>query len=1070
MTRSNPVALAATAGVCAIALALLTGCQPDGKPAVSLTQARQITAEFQGQGFRPPPRTISDITAILDQQKPDPAKVAAALAKADAQPPANLAGGDLANFLFERGIAADELGRANQRIADFKRAYEIATASGVNALLVSRYLQQWALAEQQAGNTRVALPLHQRRVVAAPNPPSRVAAHQSVVTAALQLGDFDTAKAELPKMESALTELRNNSRLPQASLWSAETFLARAAANIAMEEGRFAEAERRIRAALASNERLIRDELNITRQQNQPPNSYTSLSYFIRSDLARTLTRQGRLMEAEVEMRAVLLGRLSMQGRYSTESLLALIGLGDILVEQGRYAEALKIGRVAIESLDQMKIEPTSGAFARALRQVARAQSQLGDWTAAAATYADLRTRMAANPDALRQTFDNNAHWGMVALRAGNAEEARRVLTNVVARNVQTLGERHWDTAISRGMLGAAKGRLNDTAGALADFDAAMPILMQSSRQADDEEGGSAFRDNQLRVVLEAAMRTLAASNRAGSGEESFRLADAIRGQGVQRALAQSSARAAASDPALAEFVRQEQDTQKQVGALQGLLTNVLAAPERDDTAVRALRVQIDQLRGARAAIRQEIERRFPDYVNLIDPRPATVEQARRSLRAGEALIATYVGSEQSFVWAVPQTGAVAFAAVPIGQKAMARTIADLRKSLDPNAATLGEIPAFDVALANKLYVDLLKPVEAGFASASSLLVVPHDVLGQLPFGVLVTEATTLAAEREGEALFSAYRKVPFLIRKAGITQLPSVASLATLRGLPPAPANRKAFAGFGDPWFSAEQMAEAKAEQSTQVAALVTRGLQTRGVKLVRRNAPATTGIDSAELGMLPRLPDTADEVKGIALALKADASDVFLGAAANEKTVKSMDLSNRRVVMFATHGLIPGDLNGLLQPALALSAPNVADVDGDGLLTLDEVLGLKLNADWVVLSACNTATGDGAGAEAVSGLGRAFFYAGTRALLVTNWPVETTSARLLTTDLFARQAADPGLARAAALQQAMAGLIDGPGYVDPASRQTVFAYSHPIFWAPFALVGDGGGNARSVAEAPAR
>jgi CHAT domain-containing protein len=242
---------------------------------------------------------------------------------------------------------------------------------------------------------------------------------------------------------------------------------------------------------------------------------------------------------------------------------------------------------------------------------------------------------------------------------------------------------------------------------------------------------------------------------------------------------------------------------------------------------------------------------------------------------------------------------------------------------------------------------------------------------------------------------------------------------------------------------------------------------LQTRGLPLVRRNAPATQSVDSAELGMLPRLPDTADEVKGIALALNADASDVILGAQANERNVKSMDLSNRRVVMFATHGLIPGDLNGLTQPALALSAPNVADVDGDGLLTLDEVLGLKLNADWVVLSACNTATGDGAGAEAVSGLGRAFFYAGTRALLVSNWPVETTSARALTTDLFARQARDPALARAQALRQAMAGLIDGNGYVDPASRATVFAYAHPIFWAPFSLVGDGGGNARQVSEA---
>jgi CHAT domain-containing protein len=646
--------------------------------------------------------------------------------------------------------------------------------------------------------------------------------------------------------------------------------------------------------------------------------------------------------------------------------------------------------------------------------------------------------------------------------------EAERVMTGVVARNVEVLGERHWDTAMSRGLLGAAKLARGDVPGALAEFDAALPILLQSSRQSDDEETGSVARDKQLKMVFESTMGALARSGRADAAEQAFRLADAVRGQGVQRALAQSSARAAAADPALAELVRQEQDTQKQAGALQGLLTNVLASAERDENAVRALRTQIDSLRSARAALRGEIERRFPAYAQLIDPRPATIDETRRSLRPGEALIATYVGRERSFVWAVPHSGNVAFAAVDKGQRQIAEAVTNLRKALDPNAATLGDIPAFDVALANSLYNDLLKPVEAGFASADSLLVVPHDALGQLPFGVLVTQSIALRAERQGEALFATYKDVPFLIRKAAITQLPSVAALSTLRGLPVPPANRRAFVGFGDPWFSPQQAQEARAA-ATQTAQLQTRdaALQTRGLPLVRRSAPATQNVDSAELAMLPRLPDTADEVKGIALALNADASDVILGAQANERTVKSMDLSNRRVVMFATHGLIPGDLNGLTQPALALSAPNVADVDGDGLLTLDEVLALKLNADWVVLSACNTATGDGAGAEAVSGLGRAFFYAGTRALLVSNWPVETTSARELTTDLFARQARDPALARAQALRQAMAGLIDGNGYVDPASRATVFAYSHPIFWAPFSLVGDGGGNARQVSEA---
>ena len=160
----------------------------------------------------------------------------------------------------------------------------------------------------------------------------------------------------------------------------------------------------------------------------------------------------------------------------------------------------------------------------------------------------------------------------------------------------------------------------------------------------------------------------------------------------------------------------------------------------------------------------------------------------------------------------------------------------------------------------------------------------------------------------------------------------------------------------------------------------------------------------------------------------------------------------------------MVPGELNGLTQPALALSAPEVAGVEGDGLLTMGEILGLRLDADWVVLSACNTAAADGAGAEAVSGLGRAFFYAGARSLLVSNWPVETTSAKTLTTDIFRRQADDPSLSRAEALRQAMVALIDGPGFVD-GEGQTVFSYAHPIFWAPFTLVGDGGSSRRTGA-----
>ena len=436
---------------------------------------------------------------------------------------------------------------------------------------------------------------------------------------------------------------------------------------------------------------------------------------------------------------------------------------------------------------------------------------------------------------------------------------------------------------------------------------------------------------------------------------------------------------------------------------------------------------------------------------------PITIEQVQAHLRPGETLLATYVGPKGAYIWAVPHEDEVKFAAVAKGRDEIAFDVAFLRQALDPNARTLGDIPEFDVPLAYGLYRTLLEPVKEGWQNARSLLVVAHGVLGQLPFSLLPTGPAEDAPDTE--LLFADYRAVPWLARSHAVTVLPSVGSLVTLRSTPPGDASRRAFAGFGDPWFSSAQAAVAESD-AAQTAALVNRGsLSLRGLPISLRSLPQTTSVDSAELAQLPRLPDTADEVLSIALALNADPSrDVFIGAAASEAQVKSMDLSGRKVIVFATHGLVSGDLNGLTQPALALSSPAVVGGEDDGLLTMGEILGLKLDADWVVLSACNTASGDGAGAEAVSGLGRAFFYAGARALLASNWPVHSQSAKDLTTDLFRRQAADDTLTRAGALQEAMLAMIDGGTYADPASGDALFAYAHPIFWAPFTLVGDGG------------
>src|SRR5262245_41382128 len=128
----------------------------------------------------------------------------------------------------------------------------------------------------------------------------------------------------------------------------------------------------------------------------------------------------------------------------------------------------------------------------------------------------------------------------------------------------------------------------------------------------------------------------------------------------------------------------------------------------------------------------------------------------------------------------------------------------------------------------------------------------------------------------------------------------------------------------------------------------------------------------DVSALRHLAPLFDTADELKAIAASLGAPAKELILGANASETRVKSLSGSGRlaeySVVAFATHGLVAGDIKGLAEPALALTVPDEPTEADDGLLTASEVATLKLNADWVILSACNTAAGGKPGAEALS------------------------------------------------------------------------------------------------------
>ncbi|MFZ5714912.1 MAG: CHAT domain-containing tetratricopeptide repeat protein [Bradyrhizobium sp.] len=1016
--------------------------------------------------FVAPPRSIADITAVLDGDKPDEKMIAELKSDADAVPTGKESRQDLAQLYFDRANARAQLGRLGEAMSDADKAVEVGRGA-VNPNLLGRMLQLQSLQHAVAGDPRRSLEIMQRLLRESASMPGakgmQFVTNRGIAAVLIQMGDLSQAEAYLRRSQTAIQEARTsghpNWRAAYAKFgqsWEGELELARAL--IFEARGQFADAE----AAYRNAELRKRASMKAIMDSDDPPAETILLQAIDGAVLsqARMKAKQGRLAEAEVDARRALLSRLKDTGKYNSVTPRFVMGLAGILVDQGRYEEAEKLGRVALEINKTVGVPEDSQATVQLLSQLAGILTLRRQNAEASEMFARIDKAVAGWDPQRRQVFELNPSRILSLYGSGQLDAGIAAAEQLVKKQIARVGDNHFDTASARGTLAVGLMRARRDAEAIREFKAAIPVMMASANENADDENTTvvAARSQRLQTIVESYLLLLGREG-AGKdiGEETFSLADAVRGRSVQQALAASSARAAAKDPALAELVRKEQDLTKQVNAQLGTLNNVLALPaaERDEKGVQQIQASIATLRGQRDKARQEIKQKFPTYADLVSPKPPSVAEIRATLADDEAMLSFYFGQNGSFVWAVPRSGPVVFAPVQAKSGDIETKIRKLREALEPQAAMISDIPPFDLKLGHELYELLLKPVESGWKPAKNLIVVTNGALGLLPLSLLPTAPAEVAAEED--PLFVGYRNVPWLARTHAVSTVPSAAALRTLRQLPPGKPGRGDLVAFGDPYFNSEQHAEAEGGgEKIQVADAG--GNITRGGPLKRRNSPKLEGVDSAELGLLPRLPDTADELKSIALALQADPSKVlFLGKSATESAVKGMNLSGFRILAFATHGLVPGELNGLTQPALALSSPAVTGEGGDGLLTMEEILGLKLDADWVILSACNTGAGAGAGAEAASGLGRAFFYAGTRALLVTNWSVHSQSARQLVTDLFKRQAEDPKLSRSEALRQAAMALADGPGYLNSEGK-TEFAYAHPLFWAPYTIIGDGG------------
>jgi CHAT domain-containing protein len=577
--------------------------------------------------------------------------------------------------------------------------------------------------------------------------------------------------------------------------------------------------------------------------------------------------------------------------------------------------------------------------------------------------------------------------------------------------------------------------------------------------------------------------------------------------------------RSAAGDRSLALLVRERQDLLGLWQKRNGLLTWARSQPPEKRNAHVDQRIQDDiaLIDKRLAEIDEELRKSFPQFASLSSPEGLTIAEVQAWLQRDEALLLVLDTRElepyldtpaakpmpETFLWVVTKTE-MRWARIALGTRALGAHVAALRCGLDH---TLWQAPAsarscemalstrprteaittagvsrkvqvlpFDLARAHELYAGLLGPVE-DLIKDKQLLVVPSGPLTSLPLNVLITQAP------DGDGVLADYRRAAWLGARQATTVLPSVASLKALREIAKTSHAIKPYFGVGNPLLDGPQddptwadhykrEAQAARERQRCATANPLRLASTSG-----RPPPAFSTLfrgrqaDIEHVRHLAPLPETADELCEVGRRLGAPETEILLGDRASEGALKELSeqgrLADYAILHFATHGALTGQVLGAAEPGLILTPPAAGTSDpralerDDGYLSASEIAGLKLDADWVILSACNTAgpsTGSrdesGENAEALSGLARAFFYAGARTLLVSHWEVGSHAAVKLTTGAFAALKAKPSIGRAEALRLSMRELIENGEGLEV----------HPAQWAPFVVVGEGGARLQTA------
>jgi CHAT domain-containing protein len=705
------------------------------------------------------------------------------------------------------------------------------------------------------------------------------------------------------------------------------------------------------------------------------------------------------------------------------------LGLSIALCSNDDYDGALAAVNAAVAQFRQANMPAHSVNIADALRQrlmVALAMGRIGDYQADADGW---EYAASVNPVVARSANPNERE-SMILAAHGHWQEAESRIGALMTSMLREQGAESpfYKYPAAMQML----YRLEDPAAQVSEADIAAyvtPIVGTEHEWNDSSTRGAYVEDGALAMSMSHAM------NEGEQGQVlAFRIAELFHMNSTQGAMTDGAARLAASTPALRTLVEQEQALRYEQNTAQFELSRAAKKLEQAQgpwpfeskqflasSVVTQQQKAVEAIDGKLAALRKQIVAQFPVYGQLVSPAIPSPAMLAAALHEGEVYVDFYAGRNESYAFVVHPGGAFRAVRLAATRAALSKQVQALRAGFDAGMPPqhAGDLAGFDLSAAAGLYQALIAPIQDEIRGATTVYISTSGMLASIPFDVLITQPATALANAN------------WWINATTPVRIPNASALVFARNHP-APHAAEPFIAFADPSFDGR---DAPADSSARAGAAAARAF------------PMDAGTRAFDYHRVTPLPETLSEARSIASALGSPEQSVVWGTRASRTTAMKMDLSPDRVVLFATHGIVAGEVPGWRKSGLAMAYEGSGLADS--ILTADDIVTLRLNADWVVLSACNTGLVSGNAGDAVSELSRAFFAAGARTMLVTQWAVESQSAAEVTTGVFRSYAADPAESKADALvrtERDMAGGKDGA------------LYRHPYFWGAYALVGDAG------------